>query len=349
MTYRHFKHEGWLYALAFLLALGLRLIQLGAMPLTDVEAAPALQALHIAQGLKPALSPHPFYILSTSILFFFTAAGLISSPDFIPALIGSLLVFAPLLFAERIKPRPGLILAFFIALDPAWSPYPVRPRVPYLQLHSLLFAWGLFNKNKANLAGIFAALALLSGPSIWVGMLGLGITWAIFQGLQFRQLQTSPELEPSTLINLQFHTFILHTFILHLLHHHLHHRRHTLLHRPQWTKRRAGIHPRIHKPWLSLPMFPQAGFSFHCLSISPLAFLLALIAIIRGWRNGSRRIIPLSIWFLVSLLLAVFLPSRQISDLAWALIPLCAWPPWNSRAMSICSPKNETKLLALFF
>ncbi|MBV5323553.1 hypothetical protein JZU51_02180, partial [bacterium] len=69
MTYRHFKHEGWLYALAFLAAIAFRFTQLGAMPLTDAEAAPALQALRIAQGLKPALNPHPLYILSTSAPF----------------------------------------------------------------------------------------------------------------------------------------------------------------------------------------------------------------------------------------------------------------------------------------
>jgi len=44
-----FKNEGWLYGLAFLLALGFRLIQLGASPLTDSEATLALQALHIAR------------------------------------------------------------------------------------------------------------------------------------------------------------------------------------------------------------------------------------------------------------------------------------------------------------
>jgi hypothetical protein len=54
----------------------------------------------------------------------------------------------------------------------------------------------------------------------------------------------------------------------------------------------------------------------------PLAFLLALIIIVRGWANGARRVIFLSIWFLVSLLLVIFLPSRQIADLAWTLIPL---------------------------
>jgi predicted membrane-bound mannosyltransferase len=108
MTYRHFKYEGWLYSLAFLLALGLRLTQLGLMPLTDAEAGPALQALRIAQGSSPALSPHPLYILSTSILFFLYGNGTDFLSRLLPAIIGSLLVFAPLLFDTRIKPRPGL-------------------------------------------------------------------------------------------------------------------------------------------------------------------------------------------------------------------------------------------------
>jgi predicted membrane-bound mannosyltransferase len=119
MTHRHFKLEGFLYALAFLLALGLRLTQLGAMPLTDVEAAPALQALHIAQGLKPALSPHPLYILSTSVLFFLFGGGTNFLARLVPALAGSALVFAPLLLGRiTLRARPSLILAFFIALDP---------------------------------------------------------------------------------------------------------------------------------------------------------------------------------------------------------------------------------------
>jgi len=56
----------------------------------------------------------------------------------------------------------------------------------------------------------------------------------------------------------------------------------------------------------------------------PFALLLALIALIRGWVKGLRRIIFLSIWLLVALLLVIFLPARQIADLAWVLIPLNA-------------------------
>src|SRR3989337_2159099 len=111
------KYEGWLYWLAFLLALGFRLIQLGASPLTDSEAALALQALHVAQGTSPVLGPQPGYILFTSILF-----AILESTNFmarfVPAIVGSALVFVPHFFRETIKPRPALILAFLLAFDP---------------------------------------------------------------------------------------------------------------------------------------------------------------------------------------------------------------------------------------
>jgi hypothetical protein len=328
MTYRHFKHEGWLYALAFLLAIALRFTQLSALPLTDAEAAPALQALHIAQGLKPALSPHPFYILSTSILFFLYGAGTDFFARFFPALIGSILVFAPLLFTDRIKPRPSLILAFFLALDPGLVALSRQAASPIFAITFLIFAWGFYNQNKIGLAGIFAALALLSGPSIWAGILGLGITWAILQAINSRrpsQPSTSDlELQPST-FNLQHSSFTLHPssffipFIATLL------AIGTLFFIvPNGLSAALTSIPEYIKSWLTDSDVPAGRLFFSLLAYQPLGFLLTIIAIIRGWRTGSRRIIPLSIWFLVALLLAIFTPSRQIADLAWALIPLWA-------------------------
>src|SRR5512134_3867990 len=100
------KYEGWLYWLAFLIALGFRLIQLGAAPLTDSEATLALQALQIARGQAPVLAPQPGYILLTTVFF-----SLINHTNFmarfVPALVGSALVFAPYLFREKIKPLPA--------------------------------------------------------------------------------------------------------------------------------------------------------------------------------------------------------------------------------------------------
>src|SRR5512138_307391 len=94
------KYEGWFYWLAFLIALGFRIIALGASPLTDSEGTLALQALHIAQGKAPLLGPQPGYILLTSILF-----AMIKSTNFmarfLPALVGSTLVFVPFFFREK--------------------------------------------------------------------------------------------------------------------------------------------------------------------------------------------------------------------------------------------------------
>ena len=67
MNLPQLKYEGWLYGLAFLIALGLRLVQLGTAPLTNSEANFALQALHIANGTRPLLGPQPAYILLTSV------------------------------------------------------------------------------------------------------------------------------------------------------------------------------------------------------------------------------------------------------------------------------------------
>jgi hypothetical protein len=328
MTYRHFKHEGWLYALAFLLAIALRFIQLGAMPFTDAEAAPALQALHIAQGLKPALDPHPLYILSTSILFFIYGGGTDFLARFFPALVGSLLVFAPLLFADRIKPRSSLILAFFIALDPGLVSLSRQAASPILAVTFLLFAWGFYSQNKTSLAGVFAALFLLSGTSIWAGILGLAITRAILQIVNSRrpaqpvrevsdlQPETSTQsIQPST-FNFQLSTipFIATFFVVGTL----------FFIAPNGISAALASIPAYIKTWLTDSNVPESRLFFSLLIYQPLGFLLAFIAIVRGWRTGSSRIIPLSIWFLVALLLAIFVPSRQLADLAWALIPFWA-------------------------
>lgn len=322
MTQRHFKYEGLLYALAFFIALALRFTHLGIMPLSDAEAAPALQALRIAQGASPALSPHPFYILATSILFFLYGNGTDFLARLIPAFIGSLLVFAPLLFDNRLKPRPSLILAFFIALDPGLTALSRQAASSIFAITFLIFAVGFFNKEKNGLAGFFAALFLLSGPSIWPGLLGLGITWAIFQVFNVRR-SSQPETEgnqensrttPSPFgVHFSFYVSLIVTFIA----------VGTLFFIvPKGLSAALGSIPAYIKSWLTPSGVTPLRVFLSMLVYQPLALLLALITSIRGWVNGGRRIIFLSIWFFVSLLLVIFIPSRQVTDLAWTVIPL---------------------------
>ncbi|RPI94153.1 MAG: hypothetical protein EHM40_07585, partial [Chloroflexi bacterium] len=184
------KNEGWLYWLAFLIALGFRFIQLGALPLTDSEATLALQALHIAQGQAPLLASQPGYILFTSIFF-----AVVNSTNlmarFVPAIVGSALVFAPYFFREKIKPRPALILAFLFAIDPGLVALSRQANGTILAAVFLLFAWGMWRNRRAIPAGIFAGLALLSGPSLWAGLFVLGLTRLFLQGMEARPLAST--------------------------------------------------------------------------------------------------------------------------------------------------------------
>ncbi|MBI2333739.1 MAG: hypothetical protein HYU84_16570 [Chloroflexi bacterium] len=335
MTYRHFKYEGWLYALAFFIALGVRFIGLGSIPLTDAEAAPALQALRISQSASPALDPHPLYILSTSILFLLYGGGTNFLARFIPALFGSLLVLAPLLFDNRLKPRPSLLLALFLALDPGMVAISRQIASPILAITLLAFTAGFINKNKPTLAAITAALALLSGPSIWFGLLGIGITFAISKLLARRTEQPSEETsnekqemsnEGREISDIKRSLFTLHpsreAFIPFITV--------FLLAGTLFFTAPAGIGaafssiPAFINKWTLSSNITQGMLTTSLLVYQPFALLLAVIALIRGWAGGLRRIVILSIWFFVGLLLTIFLPARQMADLAWALIPLNA-------------------------
>jgi hypothetical protein len=281
-----------------------------------MEAAPALQALQIAQGLKPALSPHPFYILTTAVLFFVYGGGTDFLARFIPALTGSLLVLAPLLFADRIKPRAGVVLAFFLALDPGLVALSRQIASPILALTFLLLAFGFYNQHRTNLAAAFAALALLGGPSIWLGVLGLVIAWGILRFLNSRRAQSSTfPPEPSTfdlrLAAIPFlATFLVAGTLFFIV--------------PNGLSAALASIPTFIGNWMSPSILPASRLLFSLLVYQPLGLLLTIFAIIRGYTSGSSRIIPLSIWFFVALLLAVFNPSRQLADLAWVLIPLWA-------------------------
>lgn len=333
MTYRHFKHEGWWYALAFAMALAVRLTGLGFMPLTDAEAAPALQALRLSQSQPTAFDPHPLYILSTSVFFLMSGGGSDFLARLFPALMGSLLVLAPLLFDDRLKPRPSLILAFILALDPGLVAISRQAASPILAIVFLVYTAGFFNKGRHQLAAVSAALALLSGPSVWLGLLGIGITFAIAQ-LFKQKHETSNEGQDSSdqeqgikeevqeTANLQPFTFnlqLLITFILTFI-----------IAGTLFFTAPAGLGaafasvPAFIRQWTTASSLSPDLLVISLLIYQPLTLLLAVAALLRGLLGGYRRVLLLTIWLFVSLLLTVFLPARQMADLAWMLLPLGA-------------------------
>ena len=321
------KYEGWLYGLAFLVALALRFIQLGAAPLTDSEATLALQAFHLAKGQGEILAPQPAYVLFTSLFFL-----VIESTNFmarvIPALVGSTLVFAPYFFRQKIGTRPALILAFLFALDPGLAALSRQANGTILAATFLLFAWGLWINRRETLAGIFLGLALLSGPSAWSGILILLITSIFLRGINLQSTTSQPpvsnsldtdyrEVSPGNQFSITDYrsrtTLLAALFTLVLAG--------TLFFTvPNGLSAAFASLPAYFSGWVAPSTTTVSRTLFTFIAYEPLGLSLAALSLVRGFRTNSKRIIRFSMWLGVALLLGVF--YRQTDELAWAIIPL---------------------------
>ncbi|NOY99298.1 MAG: hypothetical protein GXP40_08895 [Chloroflexi bacterium] len=304
-----------LYFLAFLLALGLRFVQLGALPLSDSEAVWALQALQVAQGSKPLLGPQPGYILLTSIPFFIFG-GTNFLARFWPALAGSALVFAPCFFRKQLGERPALVLAFGLALEPGLVAVSRGAGGMMLAIAFTLLAWAMWQDERPGLAGIFGGLALLGGPSLWAGLLGLGLAWAIAQGV----------LPPAgtesgagggrvrtegvkTALTYGLGTLLLAGTLFFLV--------------PNGLSAGLSSLSAYALGWRT-PGVPARQLLGALLAYQPLALVFGAISAARGWLQDDRTVKGLSLWLLTTLVLALAYPAHQVSDLAWALLPLWA-------------------------
>ena len=114
---RKFTWESLLYAAILLIAFGFRFALLGKPPLSDAEAVLALNALELADGQGLIQHGEPGYIPLTSVLFqIFDSTNFLAR--FWPALLGSCLVLAPILFRNMIGKKSSIILAGLLAVDP---------------------------------------------------------------------------------------------------------------------------------------------------------------------------------------------------------------------------------------
>jgi hypothetical protein len=348
MTSPRLKYEGWLYWLAFLIALGFRLIQLGALPLTDSEAVHALQALQISRGENLLLGPQPAYILFTSVIFLVTESANFTA-RLLPALVGSAMVFLPQFFREKLHPRPALVLAFLFAFDPGLTALSRQSNGTILAVTFLLFTGAMWMHQRPIPAGIFTGLALLSGPSIWSGLLVLGLTWVFLKGMETKpgnspvsdsQLSDPPAFTSQFLQHRPALISLLATLLL----------AGTLLFTaPNGLSAGLSSLPSYLSGWVT-PSFTTPGrMLFTFLAYEPLGIFLAFFTIVRGLQTKSPRLILWMIWLAVSLLLAVF--YRQPGELAWTIIPLLALAAQElSRSMDVhAEERAEIGIVSLVF
>src|SRR5260221_4353459 len=110
--------EWFLYGLIVAAALLLRLAQLGAHPLNDVEAREALSVLHQVRGLADAnLEPHSpayFFITFFSFLLFDASSA---TARLAPALAGTAPGFAPPFFRDQLTRGGALAASGLLAIS----------------------------------------------------------------------------------------------------------------------------------------------------------------------------------------------------------------------------------------
>jgi hypothetical protein len=339
MKASRYPFEHYIYWLAFLLGLGLRLIKLGAGPLADPEASLALQALSLAHGQPITLGAQPAYILLTSALF-----SLLGSTTFLarlfPALAGSLLVWLPFYFRPWMGgsswlQRAGLVLAFGLAIDPGLVSISRQAGGLMPAVAFTLVTLAAFYNRRMVWVGIFAGVALLSGPSFLQGLVMLLVLWGLLR-LVLRKLPAeapdsgdeSPLLEPSPSPPLRkaIPSFVLTWVVAGAL----------FLRAPQGLGALADTLPAYLNTWVVTSGVPALRLPASLPAYQPLVVIFALLAIFRWWfgKQDDSHVRPLvvglSLGAAVTILFPLLYAGRQVPDMTWALIPL-----WSLAALEI--------------
>jgi hypothetical protein len=161
---------------AFFAALAFRLIRLGSLPLTDVEALAALQALAVGQRGDAIFGPHMAYVGLTGLDFFLLEASEFLA-RFWPAFFGALIVFIPFLFKEKIGGAAASLLSLILAISPEMVGSSRIVGTPMMAFVCLLLAWGFIFQKKPVLSGVMFALGLMSGRGFWTGIVVVGISF----------------------------------------------------------------------------------------------------------------------------------------------------------------------------
>lgn len=315
---RRTSTETLFFALAFALAVFLRVLRLGDLPLSDREAAVALQAWQAAQGMHPVLAAQAGYVTLTTALFY-----LFGSNEFVArlvsALAGSLLVLVPWILRGRLPGRSGLYLAFIFALEPGLLALSRTAGGTMMAVSFTLLAIALWLTRRPVWTGTFAGLALLSGPALVPGLVGLGLA-ALMNGGRFWDADAPTERDlrgdafRAALVAAG--VFIFAGSMLFLL--------------PRGLGAAFSAVPAYLSGWVTAPQVPVQRVLAAFVVYQGFGIIFGLVGLVYGISARSRLAAGLGFWLLSALTLALVYPSRQVADLAWALIPL-----WTLAALGL--------------
>jgi hypothetical protein len=315
---RQIKFEHFLYALAFVLALGIRVLNLGKVPLSDYEAGWALQSWHAVQGDLVDIGPNPAYFsLTTLVVYLLESSNALAR--FWPAVVGSLIVLLPYGFRRWLGCEPALIMAFGLALDPGMVAISRLAGGPMLAIGFSGLALVFLYAGKPAWAGIFGGLGLISGPSVFGGLVGFLIAYGVARlaGLTPSWAE-EPTSYPGESSKAGLRTGLIYSAVTILLASTL------FLRFPNGLGALGSSLMEYLRGWIDPSPVPAFQPILAVIFYQPLALVFGVVAAVHGWLRGDLKARWLSLWVLVILIITLFYPGRMVSDAAWAMIPLWA-------------------------
>jgi hypothetical protein len=298
---------------AFILALAMRLIRLGHLPLDDLESTFALQALAVGQGEETLFGALPAYVGLTGLDFFIFNLGNFLA-RFWPAVIGALVVFIPTLFREKIGIWPAAILSLVLAISPDMVGLSRIVGAPMMAFVLLLLSLGLLTENKPIPAGFTLALALMSGPGFWMGVLILGISvllsnW-LFDGSTLTRLPEIEEKKSFWLrMGISFGATIMVVGTAFFL-------------KPANL---SGVFTGLVEflgGFIQTRTTPLFFIPFALVAYTAEALILGLLGSVRAILVRSKTDLFLAVWWAVGLVFIMLYPGGSAADIIWVSLPL---------------------------
>lgn len=315
MNSRLTKYEIYAYLLALLLGLILRFASLGSLPLSDPEAALALQAQALASGESAVIGPQSGYVLFSSALFFLLG-DTNALARFWPALFGSALVLAPLLFRQPLGRLPAVLLAFGLALDPGLTALSRQAGGTTWAIASLVFAAGFLFNRAFIPAGICIGLALLGGPAVWFGLvaalLAWGVAWLLSSASQRQEGRGLGVLE------IPWRTVLLWAAGVFLVAGSL------FFSEPGGISAAANSIPAYLRGWWTPSGAAITPLLMAVAAYAPLALVFGIVQGVRGLIRQNPVDRWLILFWIACLAMAVLLPGRSYPYLVWSMLPLWA-------------------------
>lgn len=157
-----------------------RFLLLGTHPLDNSEATLALQAFQTSRSTaNVSLGGHPFYLIGTTILFYFFGDSNFLA-RLIPALAGTMLVIAPVFYQKYLNKGETVVLVLLLAIEPALVAASRMVGSEMLVLTLVVYTFTAIVHKRMRTAAVLFGLTLLSGPTVWLGLVVIILSGALW-------------------------------------------------------------------------------------------------------------------------------------------------------------------------